>query len=449
MFVAKQWDDSLIGRKVERSSNWTCGNQDGGPGNIGEIIGSAGPMRSWCQVKWPSGSIYSYPLHSVQFADAVLSTSAKEVRSFYDIAEIAKAMQKHIPGYTYGCEVECVKLPHTKGDLKIGTRFKTNTNIKDLEFVLKKFAEGASCSAICPDNIFKANYESGCLQAVSYKPIDTTPKAPAESPTLDFDKDNFVVEVITKEDGPEAIAFIKSLGIDTKNYEGLICRNNVPHGYYFYGCINGKFNNYRRSDLDSSIKIVRYPGQTSHLPSQKSSQPNNKVDYESLTLNEAEKEMRRFIPGFYIGCTLEIVRNTGYTKAYLGNRFSTKDMSLERLKSALKDFSDGRPTPGIDPKNTYLANYLPEDLKVVDPKVADPEEDYYVSVTPKAEAGMKTYADDSPLTIGDYLAPPGFIMGIDPYLPKEESKDKPDSSFKIEFVNSQLRKSGKKSKINF
>lgn len=232
MFVPEKWDDSLIGRKVERSSNWRWDNQDGGPGNIGKIIGKS--CDTWVRVKWSNNYTDSYPCKDLIFAD----------------------------------------------------------NPKD-------------------------------------------------------------------------------------------------------------------------------------------------IDYYDLTMEEAEQLMQKFIPGFYVGCELEIIRNTGFSMAYVGNKFSTKGLSLGKLKSTLENFSQNQRTCGIDPNNTCYANYLPEDLKVVDSKslleeniVMEPQDSKY-----------------DPYTFEEkFYTSSGTSYSL---LSKEESKDKPDSSFEIEFVNSQLRKSGKKSKINF
>lgn len=387
MFLPDVPDKSLIGRKVQRSSKWIYGNQDGGNGNIGIVI-DTNPYSY--KVKWPNGYIVAYPGNSLVFADnsenindgqsltdqvilklqqyipgykpdcylvsLVESDNYKiydgsslhgsfekalsdiennrktmwltlsstpfypfELKAFstmeeceefikskkekldlskkdIEIQKIEKELQKFIPGYTYACEVECVKLPFIKGTLKIGTRFKTNTNIDDLKYVVNKFAEGAASSAIAPDNKFGANFEKDTLVAVNY---------------------------ISKND-------------------------------------NSKKENF--DDLKS-------------------------INYNLLSLEDCEKIIaKHFIPGFYIGCTLEIVQDLKYPNAKKGNRFSTSGLKLSRLQTAIKDWSGFYTVPcescAIDPENTFSANYLYSDLKVVDTTVSDKETVEEISVSP-------------------------------------------------------------------
>ena len=50
----------VVGLKVVRGPNWPYDNQDGGAGNVGEVIKLAVSGPDWVQVKWPSGTAGGY-----------------------------------------------------------------------------------------------------------------------------------------------------------------------------------------------------------------------------------------------------------------------------------------------------------------------------------------------------------------------------------------------------
>lgn len=54
---------------------------------------------------------------------------------------------------------------------------------------------------------------------------------------------NTVIKVLTKEHGKEVIKYWKSLGIDTRDYTGEMCKADADMSIY-YGVINGVFDNY-------------------------------------------------------------------------------------------------------------------------------------------------------------------------------------------------------------
>lgn len=339
------YDDSLIGRKVVRSSEWACGEQDGGAWNIGTITGRSGSgSDNWVRVKWPNGHTNAYQFKDIEFIDLPDLERKKSIET---------RMQKHIPGFFIGCNIECVKLPRTSGSLKIGTIVTPTTSLDHLEECILSFDSGFS-SLIDLSNKYMANYESGCFKAVGYK----------------------------------------------------------------------------EECSESLLDLVG--------------------------------EMQMYIPGFYVGCTLKIVKPTGYTHGQVGRTFTTKGLTESDLKRALKLFSIGQRSSSLDPNNTYATNYLPEQLEVVEieadwraPKeVFDKllEDDIHVILTPRAEhildqmwAGGTSWVDPYE-SVETKIPSEGYIM---PVTPKEAIKNKFDSSFNIEFVDFQLHKPGKKSKIKF
>ena len=60
--------------------------------------------------------------------------------------------------------------------------------------------------------------------------------------------DNVVIKAVKKEDGVRIIEYFKSLGVDTKDYDG-ICYEEDGDVYIYYGVIDGKFNNYSRREI--------------------------------------------------------------------------------------------------------------------------------------------------------------------------------------------------------
>lgn len=339
------YDDSLIGRKVVRSSEWPWGEQDGGAGNIGIVVGRSGSdSNNWLRVKWPNGHTNAYQFKDIEFIDLPDLERKKSIET---------RMQKHIPGFFIGCNIECVKLPLTSGRLKIGTIVTPTTSLDLLEACILSFDRGMSSIVIDPSNKYMANYESRCFKAVGYK----------------------------------------------------------------------------EECSESLLDLVG--------------------------------EMQMYIPGFYVGCTLKIVKPTGYTQSQVGRTFTTKGLTESDLKRALKLFSIGQRSSSLDPNNTYVTNYLPEQLEVVEieadwhtPKevLAKQKDDYHVTLTPRAEhildqmwAGGTSWVDPYE-SVETKIPSEGYIM---PVTPKEAIKNKFDSSFNIEFVDFQLHKPGKKSKIKF
>lgn len=82
-------------------------------------------------------------------------------------------------------------------------------------------------------------------------------------------------------------------------------------------------------------------------------------------MDKLVKEMQKFIPGYYHGCTLEVVGlppTIGTAK--IGSRFISNPTKSD-LQYALKEFRADRSTPGVDSKNTYEANYQYSNLRVV------------------------------------------------------------------------------------
>jgi hypothetical protein len=275
--------------------------------------------------------------------------------------------------------------------------------------------------------------------------------------------------------------------------------------------------------------------------------------------DELVKEMQKFIPGYHLGCTLEVVSLPdikGNTR--VGSRF-VSNPSEEWLEHMLDEFIKRTPTCAPDPLNTFGANYLPENLKVVfedttpaevsqksEPMTEDiPYKElegkfvkcksysvckdyisgkyYYVkkrdkySITIVDRLGAFTWATDSndpvynvydlskgyslselsasdidydalkhvektipkhellfgvPVTDGSdvldqigkpykpdtcYQIPGLFVGELNLHLPDTSitvvrptsTKHKPDASFQVAFVDTQLRKPGKKTKIKF
>lgn len=48
------------GLKVVRGRDWEYGNQDGGPGSVGTIIGESTLVKNWYNVRWENGNGNSY-----------------------------------------------------------------------------------------------------------------------------------------------------------------------------------------------------------------------------------------------------------------------------------------------------------------------------------------------------------------------------------------------------
>lgn len=69
--------------------------------------------------------------------------------------------------------------------------------------------------------------------------------------------DNTVIANIKITDGPKIISYLKSKGVDTTDYEGSVYKDNgtIPD-FYYYGVINGKFNNYSAKFLPTFVKIL-------------------------------------------------------------------------------------------------------------------------------------------------------------------------------------------------
>jgi hypothetical protein len=244
--------------------------------------------------------------------------------------------------------------------------------------------------------------------------------------------------------------------------------------------------------------------------------------------DELVKEMQKFIPGYHLGCTLEVVSLPdikGNTR--VGSRF-VSNPSEEWLEHMLDEFIKRTPTCAPDPLNTFEANYLPENLKVVfeienqfkslpgDAKDIPHKElegkfvrcigtasyahqDYYydryyfvskvtnytirivdqrhVYSWNNDSAGctvrkvfdlskgytydeIKDKIDEVALkkaTCSGYQIPGLFVGEPNLHLPDTSitvvrptsTKHKPDASFQVAFVETQLRKPGKKTKIKF
>lgn len=332
------WNDSFIGKRVERSSNWDWNNQDGGPGNTGIILGKS--SENWARVQWSNGHINAYPHSDIKF-----TSGDTEMRK----RSIEFRMQKHIPGFFIGCNIECIKLPTTYGTLKIGTIVTTTEDLTRLENCIMSFDNRQSSINLEPSNKHRANYESGCFKAVENKSV-------------------------------------------------------------------GKPQNLKAS------------------------------------LAELEMQMQRFIPGFYVGCELEVIKESPYSPTCVGQRFSTNGLTKDDLEKILDIFHQGHSTCRIDPNTAYSYRY--SDLKVLkESKLYVDEVELTIRNTSRAEYVLKELLDkELPTTLSEVLISTGYIMpssaGMQNSLQKE-SQDKPDSSFNIEFVDSQLHKPEKKSKIKF
>jgi len=59
--------------RVERGPDWRWGNQDGGLGSVGVIIG--GERSGWVSVQWPSGTSNGYRVGDVGMYDLQLAVS--------------------------------------------------------------------------------------------------------------------------------------------------------------------------------------------------------------------------------------------------------------------------------------------------------------------------------------------------------------------------------------
>jgi hypothetical protein len=242
------------------------------------------------------------------------------------------------------------------------------------------------------------------------------------------------------------------------------------------------------------------------------------VNLEEPSIDELVKEMQKFIPGYYLGCTLEVVSIPPTKgKATIGSRFISNP-DKERLEQTVEAFSSGRPTVGPDVKNTYSANYRPENLKVV---YEDAEnipykelEGKFVRCIKKEPSGYGDYfydhyyfvalvtknairivdrkdnflwtTDSSTCVVrrifdlskgytydevkdkidevalkravsSSYQIFGLFVGEVNVHLPDTSitierptsTKHKPDASFQVAFVDTQLRKPGKKQKIKF
>jgi hypothetical protein len=255
------------------------------------------------------------------------------------------------------------------------------------------------------------------------------------------------------------------------------------------------------------------------------------VNLEELSMDELVKEMQKFIPGYYLGCTLEVVSIPPTKgKATIGSRFISNP-NESRLKQTVDSFRNGRTTAGLDPHNTYFANYKFENLKVVyedpiPPKVSQKPEPvtediaykelegkfvrcikkestgygdyfydhyYFVALVTKNAIRIvdrkdnflwttdsstcvvrrifdlsKGYTYDEVKDKIDQAALKravsssyqifGLLAGeVNVHLPDTSitverptsTKHKPDASFQVAFVDTQLRKPGKKTKIKF
>lgn len=264
-------------------------------------------------------------------------------------------------------------------------------------------------------------------------------------------------------------------------------------------------------------------------PPQPEKSQTNTIGLEKLSMDGLIREMQKFIPGYYHGCTLEVVSippTRGHVK--IGSRFIS-NVNREWLEHAVDQFRKGKPTPGPDPKNTYCANYRPENLKVVfedttpvevsqKPEVITEEmpckelegkfvrclspssdylhDQYYfvtevtidgsIRIVDRKEAFLwsnyssgskvreifdlsKGYTYDEVkdkidyralqkaadlgfkvpnVLIADYLEPYQSDVSITVEIPTS-TKHKSDASFQVAFVETQLRKPGKKQKIKF
>ena len=83
-----------------------------------------------------------------------------------------------------------------------------------------------------------------------------------------------------------------------------------------------------------------------------------------MTAEELIEEMQKFIPGYYLGCTLKIVDTTGWNSRNLGKTFvSVKNW--ESLPYIISNWQSNSTVARIDPANIYCINYLPHQLRVV------------------------------------------------------------------------------------
>lgn len=61
--------------EVVRGPDWDYGNQDGGAGNIGIVVGEVDPGDSWVRVKWSNGYQdayeYEHDNHKIMLAPVI------------------------------------------------------------------------------------------------------------------------------------------------------------------------------------------------------------------------------------------------------------------------------------------------------------------------------------------------------------------------------------------
>jgi len=88
---------------------------------------------------------------------------------------------------------------------------------------------------------------------------------------------------------------------------------------------------------------------------------------EEMTIEELVQEMQSFLPGYYIGCTLQIVHTISWNAEYLHKSF-VSDSDIAHLRCIIFNWRNLDKTWQIDPNNTYYMNYSPDQLKVVSSK---------------------------------------------------------------------------------
>lgn len=70
---------------------------------------------------------------------------------------------------------------------------------------------------------------------------------------------NFVFKSVKESDGPEIIKYLKSLGVNTRDYEGTCCEE-LNDEYIYYGVIYGKFDNYNEKAInENNVGIMTIP----------------------------------------------------------------------------------------------------------------------------------------------------------------------------------------------
>lgn len=79
--------------------------------------------------------------------------------------------------------------------------------------------------------------------------------------------DNVVIENLTREMGREIIAYFREMGYDTSHFYGFSHKEGYNHIYYFYGVINGKFDNYSKQQVEeANAQIIQLPTKEAKLP---------------------------------------------------------------------------------------------------------------------------------------------------------------------------------------